>query len=199
MKLLGVSILSASVLLLALPALSADPALSVPPAASIDRQRLERGRERLLEQLREHGLVPRGSASTSPAPSALPAGSARPLPSTLVGLASDLKQKWSALTATRHERRERHRAALARALGPRLGEPAVQQELQLHARRVAELGRVEFLARNARTGPAREQLLARVAKLSAHETERHRRRLSALGVAPAPSAPAARPSGEVSR
>ena len=89
-------------------------------------------------------------------------------------------------------------AALVRELGPRLEEPAVQAELALHAKRLAELGRIEFLTQNARTGAAREALLVRVSKLLERENRRHRRALERL--APAPSAapsssPAASGSG----
>jgi hypothetical protein len=119
-------------------------------------------------------------------------GSAAPLASNAAAVAEELGRKWRALAATRLERRERHRAALVRELGQRLSDPQVKAELKLHATRIAELSRIQFLAENARKGAARERLLSRVEKLIARENERHRKRLATLSGAPA--APSASPS-----
>jgi hypothetical protein len=116
-----------------------------------------------------------------------------------------LAQKWADRLATRPQRREQHRAALLHQLGQHLGEPELKAELALHATRLAELGRIEFLAQNARTGEARGQLLARVGRLSKREAERHRLRVAKLlasAVAGAPSsaastAPSAKPPSAV--
>jgi hypothetical protein len=120
-------------------------------------------------------------------------------------LADELARRWRALTATRPERRERHRAQLLRELGQRLSDPQVKDELKLHATRVAELSRIRFLAENARSGADRENLLARVARLLAREGERHRKRLAArptptaASASGAPPGPAALPSSEAPR
>jgi hypothetical protein len=112
---------------------------------------------------------------------------------------AELARRWKALGENRLERRERSRAALVRQLGPHLSDPRVKDELKLHATRVAELARLRFLAENARTGARREQLLARISKLSAREAERHQKQLAKLVAAAGvpstggPSAPA--PSG----
>jgi hypothetical protein len=201
--------LIASGLLLTAPALSADPAppaASAPAAAGSARRPFEGQRDRLLERLRERGLaVPSASDAPLPSPSGAPLGSAAPAASS--ALVEELARRWRALTATRLERRERHRAALVRELGQRLSDPEVKAELKLHATRVAELGRIQFLAENARSGAQREKLLSRVSKLLARENERHRKRLLALaGASAAPSAsaggapaPAPRPSSEAPR
>lgn len=161
------------------------------PSARLE-QRLERFQQRAA-----------ALASGLPSPSAGPApsGSASPAPSASVALPSlaplspaDLAQKWAARLATRHERREQHRAALVRQLGQHLSEPQVKAELALHSTRLAELARIEFLAQNARNGEARSKLLARVAKLSAREAERHRVRLAKLLAQDAAGAPSAGPS-----
>jgi hypothetical protein len=102
-----------------------------------------------------------------------------------------LAQKWAALLATRQERRQQQRAALLRQLGQHLSEPQVKAELALHATRLAELARIEFLAQNARSGEAQSKLLARVAKLSTREAERHRRRMAKLLGKDAVTAPSA--------
>jgi hypothetical protein len=75
-----------------------------------------------------------------------------------------------------------------RQLGQRLSDPRVKDELKLHVTRVAELTRLQFLAQNARTGAQRDKLLARIAKLSAREAERHQKQLTKLS-ATGPSAP----------
>jgi hypothetical protein len=109
--------------------------------------------------------------------------------------AAELKRRWRAHSESRLERRERHRAALVRELGHRLSDPRVKAELELHARRTAELARIQFLAENARHGAEREKLLARVAKLSARETTRHRQHLARLAAAAPSATPAPSSSG----
>ena len=204
MKTLSVAAFTAFVVLAAAPARSADPT----PAPSADRAAFERERERVLERLRERGL-PVPSASGAPArPLLLPAPSGSnalpplPLPSG-AALREELSRKWRALSESRLERRERHRAALVRELGQRLSDPQIKDELRLHATRVAELARIQFLTENGRTGAEREKLLERITKLSARETARHRSRMAALlgaralpsGSAAAPPTPSTAPSG----
>jgi len=166
-------------------------------APSARRHDAEQLREH-LRQLREHA---RELASAMPESSAVPAPSIGALPGR-----AELDWRWNKLARLRHERRLQQRAELTREFGARLDDPAAPAELRLHARRVAELGRVEFLAQNTRQGADRAALLARVAKLLAHENERHRKRLAQLTSASAPGAsassappkaPAPRPSGEV--
>ncbi len=148
------------------------------------RHRLERLREQAASLA---SATPRLLPSAVPAPSASAAA-----PSS--GVAEELTRKWAELVATRHDRRERHRADVAREVGARLNDPEVAAELKLHATRLADLARVEFLAQNARRGVEREKLLARIGKLSARESERHRARLAKLLAAPAKIAVSAAPS-----
>jgi hypothetical protein len=165
------------------PALKAD----VVPSPETIQRRLERLREQAAAVT--SGARPAPSVDVAPSPSS--SGSASAMPSRISGLQSDLLRKWAELSATRRDRRDRHRAEVIREVGQRLSDPAVKAELALHATRMAELGRAEFLAQNARTGAAREKLLARVAKLSERETARHRARLAKLlAAAPAASASA---------
>ena len=165
------------------PALKADVAPSAEPIA----RRLERLREQAAAAVAS-GTGPAPSAGV--APSAIPASSAGPTPSSISELHANLLRKWAELSATRRDRRDRHRAEVVKEVGQQLSDPAVKTELALHATRVAELSRAEFRARNARTGAAREKLLARVAKLSEKEAARHRARLAKL-LAKAPAAGAA--------
>ncbi len=160
--------------------------------------------QRRLERMRDKAAAA-ASGQAGPTPSVAPAPSGGPAPASSVAPAlpeqlrvmqEHLRKKWSELAATRDERRERHRAELVRQVGQRLSDPAVKAELAQHATRQAELSRLEFLAQNARSGAAREKLLARIAKLSARETERHRARIAKLlaptgGAAPSGSAGAA--------
>lgn len=168
------------------PALRAD----VVPSPERIQRRLERLREQAAAAASNSA---RPASSTGPAPSANPASSAGPAPSSIAVLRADLLRKWAELSSTRRDRRDRHRAEVMREVGQRLSDPAVKAELALHATRVAELSRAQFLAQNARTGADREKLLGRVAKLSERETARHRARLAKL-LAAAPAASAA-PSG----
>lgn len=199
MKRLG---LAGLVVLLALgaasPTLAQAPSAS--PSAGADRAKLEQQRDRVLQQLRERGLA-LGSASSWPLPpraasgTAAPGASALPSASPLSEAAAELKRRWRAHGESRLERRERHRATLVRELGQRLSDPGVRAELKLHATRMAELARIQFLVENARQGAEREKLLARVAKLSAREATRHRKQLARLAAAAPSATPAPSSSG----
>jgi hypothetical protein len=175
-------------------ALRADePAGSAAAPAPSSAEEPSRRQERLgqrLERLRQRALE---LASAVPADSAtpLPSGSATPTP----GLAQsqELLQRWAELAATRQARREQHRAELQRELGELAADPEIAAELRLHAQRVSDLARVAFLAKNARSGQQREQLLARVSKLVAREASRHRQALARLAKRKAPATE--KPSG----
>jgi hypothetical protein len=183
---------------LALALGAASPTLAQAPSAApsastgraSDRTQLERQRDEVLKRLRERGL-PLGSAPTPlgsapnfwPSASAAPRASGAPSAAPLAGTAAELARRWRAFAESRLERRERHRAALVRDLGQRLSDPSVKDELKLHATRMAELGRIQFLAENARQGADREKLLARVTKLTARESARHQRQMARLTAA----------------
>jgi hypothetical protein len=174
----------------AVPALRAEDA----PAPSARGHNAEQLRER-LERLRERAAA---LASTLPSASAAPppVASAFELPAS----SAELAKRWAAHAATRRERQARHRAQLLGEVGGQLDNPAALAELKLHAQRLAELGRIEFLAQNARQGTSRAQLLSRVARLRARELERHQKRLIALtghatpGLSASAAAPAPAPS-----
>lgn len=177
----------------AVPSGAAPAPSAAPPAPSgAARDAARERRDRLLEQLRERGLVvPSGLPSALPAPSASVVGLALP-----PGLAEELSRRTLKLRETRQQRREQHRVELERELGARLRDPAVLAELKLHATRVAELARIRFLAETARSGPARDKLLTRVTRLTAREEQRHQARVAALSArpTPAPSASSAPPA-----
>jgi hypothetical protein len=179
-------VIAASWVALTAPALSADPPEVTSARPAPDHQRLG-------EQLRERAAalasaLPSGLALPSAAPSSLPSGARlHPLP-----LAAELARKWRERASDREARRAKHRARLVHEYGARLTLPEVKSELALHARRLAELSRVEFLAQHARAGADRERLLSRVSKLRETEQRRHQRameRLMAVRAAAAASAP----------
>jgi hypothetical protein len=91
-------------------------------------------------------------------------------------------------------RRERRRTLHARWGGTAL-EPKAKEELALHARRMAKIRRMQFLAVTERKGEKRTLLLERLARLKDLERGRHERAMQALVGAqvPAPEQPA--PSG----
>jgi hypothetical protein len=185
--------LSAALLLAlaALPALHAEPpapsaSARLAPSGSDHSHPRERLRERARQWLEQHRALP----SAWPLPSALA--------STSAGLADaprELARRWAELASSREERRVRHRAALVGQLGARLQDPAVRAELATHGKRLAELNRLQFLAANARSGEARDKLLARIQKLQSRELSRHQRALAKLTASPppAPSASGAAP------
>lgn len=168
------------------PALLADP----PAPSSAAPADAAGARDHLLKRLRDRGLVVPSGSALPPLPSVLAAPSASgapPVPSA-GRLREHLTRQWQKLAESRHERRERHRAALVRELGQRLSDPQIKAELKLHATRVAELSRLKFLADNARTGAQRDKLLSRIDTLSNRETQRHRARMAKLlGARPMPS------------
>lgn len=181
--------------LAAVPALHAEPPAPPPsgrpaPSGSEHPRPREHLRDRAQKWLEQHGAAPSALPSTWPVPSALPSAS--------TGSADaprELARRWAEVASSRHERRERHRAALVNQLGARLQDPTVRAELGTHAKRLAELNRLQFLAANARSGEARDKLLARIQKLQARELARHQRQLTKLtgGVTPAPSSSGAAP------
>lgn len=177
MKAARLAIAVAVAVLAAGPALLAEPP-SPESAASSD---LHQQRDRLLEQLRSRRLLSPSASGGPSLPSAwlAPSGSGSALPNA-GSLRAELKRKWRLLAESRHERRERHRAALVRELGQRLSDPQIKAELKLHATRVAELSRLRFLTENGRSGVARQKLLERIEKLSAIEAQRHRKQLAKL-------------------
>jgi hypothetical protein len=186
MKATRLAIVAALAVLAVGPALPAEP----PPAGKGSPGTPASARERVLERLRERGLVVPSGSTLPPLPSGLtaPSGSAAPPVPSAGRLREHLARQWRVLAESRDERRERHRAALVRELGQRLSDPQIKAELELHARRVAELSRLKFLAENARTGEARAKLVARIDTLSERETQRHRARMAKLlGARPLPS------------
>lgn len=191
----------AAVAVLALPfsfgvvrGLRAEP----PPATSASAQpprTAEELRRHLERELTRHGAKLPPLPSSSSAPTALPSPSAS---GSTGNLQDDLARRWAELASTRLQRRDRHRAALAQEVGARLNDPGVQAELSLHATRLAEIARLQFLAQNARGGAQRDKLLVRIAKLSDREAERHRKRLLKLGALEAPPTSAAAPAPSAS-
>lgn len=184
------------------PAGSAGPVPGPAPSSRRD-QRLERRLQQLQQRAAElASALP--LASVLPPPSALPSGLSSASPPGLA-LSQELARRWAEHSASRLARREQRRAALTQELGQLAANPDIRAELQLHARRVSDLARAEFVAQNARSGKQRDEALARIAKLKEREAARHRQKLARLvsaaqNATPAPSAiPAPSASGGPSR
>jgi len=106
---------------------------------------------------------------------------------------AELKKSIEEWRAARDERRRERQQALAARWGSALGQPSVENELTLHARRMAHLQRMEEVIATEKTGAARQKLLDRVDKLRERENERHDNALKRLASRGAAAAPSARP------
>jgi hypothetical protein len=96
-----------------------------------------------------------------------------------------------ALNDDRKARRHHHREGLRQRWGKRLALPAATAELRHHERRMAHLNRMLLLAETERQGKAKDELVARIEKLSELENRRHERKMSQLEVtAEGPNKPA---------
>lgn len=91
-------------------------------------------------------------------------------------LRGDFKQKHQDWVEKREDRREERRAELEKKWGDVLDRPLVKAELRTHARRVARVQRVAFLAdANGRT-----DLAVRAKELLEKEAMRHQQRMERL-------------------
>lgn len=108
---------------------------------------------------------------------------------------AELKKELAALRASRDERRREHREALRARWGNKLAQPAAQEELHHHERRMARLERMALLAQNEPKGAKKDALVARIEKLTTRENERHERKMGQLE-ANAKTAGAAEPKPE---
>lgn len=93
---------------------------------------------------------------------------------------AELKKELAALHESRDSRRKEHREALQARWGNRLAQPAAQQELGHHERRMARLERMALLAQSEPNAAKKDALLARIEKLTARENERHERKMGQL-------------------
>lgn len=110
---------------------------------------------------------------------------------------AELKKELAALRASRDERRREHREALRARWGNKLAQPAAQEELHHHERRMARLERMALLAQNEPKGAKKDALIARIEKLTTRENERHERKMGQLEAsANAKTAGAAEPKPE---
>ncbi|MGC4088593.1 MAG: hypothetical protein QM756_11990 [Polyangiaceae bacterium] len=109
-----------------------------------------------------------------------------------------LQRKLEEYRGSRDERRRQTQFLLQHRYGDQAQSPALRAELARHARLVARLERIRFLAATERAGAQRKRLLDRTETLRKAEDERHRRALASLLPAPSPSA-AATPSASVSK
>ena len=111
--------------------------------------------------------------------------------------AAELKKELAALRESRDERRREHREALRAHWGSKLAQPAAQEELRHHERRMARLERMALLAQEEPSGAKKDALVARIEKLTAHENERHERKMAQLdGSANAKPASGGEPKAE---
>jgi hypothetical protein len=93
----------------------------------------------------------------------------------------EIRARLSELATTRTARRDARLAELhARHGTATLNDPAFQEELRVHARRMAFLHRAQIVAAADLVEPKRSQTLARIGALTAKEERRHDARLAAL-------------------
>jgi hypothetical protein len=85
----------------------------------------------------------------------------------------ELKDRLAKLKETLPDRRREHREAIKRRWGATLAQPAVKNELTIHARRLAQLNRALLLAESERQGKDKDKLVDRIEKLIDKENERH--------------------------
>ena len=91
-----------------------------------------------------------------------------------------LQKKLEELAESRAERGRARKLVLSHELGPSAQQPEVRRELERHARAVARLERIKYLAATERSGASRKRLLERVARMSELEERRHHHRVRAL-------------------
>ncbi|HET9953398.1 MAG TPA: hypothetical protein VFQ61_02780 [Polyangiaceae bacterium] len=85
----------------------------------------------------------------------------------------DLDKRIDEYKKLRAERRLEHRAEIFRMWGLGLSQPEVKAELEMHARRMAKLRRLEILVATDRKGEKRKKLADRIDQLREREKERH--------------------------
>jgi hypothetical protein len=114
----------------------------------------------------------------------------------------DLKARLGALREQRDERIKEHREELKARFGAALGSPAVRQELEHHARRMAKLDRAMELC-ETEVKKDQDKLKERIQKLIDKEKARHEKAMerfksgapgAAAAAAAAPAAPATPPA-----
>lgn len=98
-------------------------------------------------------------------------------------LKDEWKKKHAEWVDKRKERRDAARTVARTELGVRLSNPAIIEELKRHARRVARLERIIFLA----DAGEKTELAKKARDLLAKEEARHEKRLEALKSQPAPA------------
>lgn len=107
---------------------------------------------------------------------------------------SELKDRLGKLRENEGERRAQHQAEVKARWGAVLAQPAVREELEHHARRMARLNRAAFLAETEITKD-KDKLVERIQKLTEKEQARHVRAMERFksmppGAAVASAAPA---------
>jgi hypothetical protein len=109
----------------------------------------------------------------------------------------ELRAKLKDMEEHRPEMRRERRRALAARWGKTASDARARPELELHARYMARIRRMQFLAATERSGEKRKALLERLSKLRDLERGRHERAMQALAEGGATSAaitsPSARP------
>jgi hypothetical protein len=114
---------------------------------------------------------------------------------------ADLKDRLAKLRENQGERRKHHQGELKARWGATLAMPAVREELQHHARRMARLNRALFVAQTEVTKD-QDKLVGRIEKLIDKEQARHQHAMSRFRAPPKTpggsadlAAPAAAPAG----
>lgn len=106
---------------------------------------------------------------------------------------AELKDHLAKLRATMGERRKHHQSELKARWGATLAMPAVREELQHHARRMARLNRAMLLAQTELTKD-KDKVVERIDKLIDKEQTRHERAMERFKSMPSTPAASAGPA-----
>jgi hypothetical protein len=106
---------------------------------------------------------------------------------------AELKDHLAKLRETMAERRKHHQSELKARWGAALAMPAVREELQHHARRMARLNRAMLLAQTELTKD-KDKVVERIDKLIDKEQERHERAMERFKSMPSTPAASAGPA-----
>ena len=106
---------------------------------------------------------------------------------------SELKDRLGKLRENEGERRAQHQAEIKARWGAVLAQPAVREELEHHARRMARLNRAAFLAETEITKD-KDKLVERIQKLTEKEQARHVRAMERFKSMPPGAAVASAPA-----
>lgn len=164
-------------------------AVEPPPPASSDKAELhERHREHMRQRVQELRELRDQRRQGRALRAEIDAELAKAHPDRAL-----LEQKLAELSATRETRRRERQLILRRRFGEAANRDDLKQELERHAKNLARIDRMRFLAATERSGALRQRLVDRLTRIARLEEQRHQTALVRL-VPPAVAAPSATPA-----